>query len=209
MSAIHSAVQVKLAEAEALVDYYSIRHDLEIAAQLCQHAIDLDAVSGRDSILTEGIVTGAIIRYCRCFAGGLRLGLHRKDIEDLRPLLLTAHDYFKALRDKFVAHPVNPFEEHWVSASVTERDGVIEPITHIGHGSNRMLLSAETAKSLRQLTDGVLEIIEEKIKPEEQKVLEVIKNHDPKFIHSAGLHTPARFTHADVNRQRKQNRKQK
>lgn len=148
MPSLHRAVEVRLPEAEVLADLYSVQYDLEIATHLSKVSREMGATRPHDSLAVEGLVTAALIRYCRCFSTNVRLGLRRVDIESLDAETLANHDYFKDLRDKFVAHSANPFEENWVTALASERDGVRYPITSIAHGSHRMLLSVGEARTL-------------------------------------------------------------
>jgi len=206
MAGLHRAVEVKLPEAEILADLYSIQYDLEIATHLCKAASEMAAPRPHDSLAVEGLVTAAIVRYFRCFSSGARLGLRRSDIGDLDDQSLVDHDYFKALRDKFVAHSVNPFEENWVTATASERDGVRYPITSVGHGSHRMLLSTGEARTMGTLITKVRRILEPRIRDEEERLLAVIQKLPRDFLHNSDLRTPARFALSDVSRSRKQTR---
>jgi hypothetical protein len=206
MPGLHRAVEVKLPEAEVLADLYSVRYDLEIATHLSKAAREAGATRPHDSLLVEGLVTAALIRYCRCFSTNVRLGLRRTDIAGLDDETLGHHDYFKALRDKFVAHSANPFEENWVTASATERDGVRYPITSVAHGSHRMLLSVGEARALGALVKQVRYVVDAKIKAEEERLLAVIQQLPPDVLHDSDLRTPARFSLTDVGHTRKQTR---
>lgn len=206
MPAVHRAVEVKLQEAAALADLYSVRYDLEIATHLSKAAREAGVTRPHDSLVVEGLVTAALIRYCRCFSTNVRLGLQRADIETLDAETLAQHDYFKALRDKFVAHSANPFEENWVTATASERDGVRYPIASVRHGSHRMLLSVGDARALGALVKQVRHFVDAKIRTEEAKLLGIIQQLPPDVLHDSDLRSPAQFTLADVARTRGQTR---
>ena len=206
MPAVHRAVEVKLREAAVLADLYSVRYDLEIATRLSKAAREAGATRPHDSLVVEGLVTAALIRYCRCFSSNVRLGLGRADIETLDTETLAQHDYFKALRDKFVAHSANPFEENWVTATASERDGVRYPIASVGHGSHRMLLSVGEARALGALVKQVRHLVDAKIKTEEAKLLAIIQQLPPNVLHDSDLRSPAQFALADVASTRRQTR---
>jgi hypothetical protein len=205
MPAIHSrVVEVTLPEAETLADLYGIRFDLEAASYLCVKAVDLGQPTPHDYQVVEGLIAAAVIRYGRCFSSGVRLGLHRKDLADLSNRALEAHDYFKALRDKFVAHSVNPFEETYVTASASERDGVRFPIQSVGPGQHRLVLSMDTAKALSHLISAVEGVVRQKIVSEERRLLGVIQALPLDTIHGGDLHSPGRLQASDVHRARQQ-----
>lgn len=206
MPGLHRAVEVKMAEAAVLADLYSVRYDLEIGTHLAKAAREVGSTRPHDSLIVEGLVTAALIRYYRCFSTNVRLGLRRADIEKLDPEILGQHDYFKNLRDKFVAHSANPFEENWVTATASERDGVRYPITSVGHGSHRMLLSAGEARALGALIKQVRYVVDEKIRVEEERLLAVIQQLPLEALHNSDLRTPARFKLADAGRSRTQTR---
>lgn len=206
MPGVHRAVEVKLPEAAVLADLYSVQYDLEIATHLSKAAREAGATRPHDSLVVEGLVSAALIRYCRCFSTNVRLGLRRADIEELGAEALGQHDYFKNLRNKFVAHSANPFEENWVTATASERDGVRYPITSVAHGSHRMLLSVGEARALGALIKQVREVVDTKIKAEEKRLLSVIQQLPLDVLHSSDLRTPASFKLSDVGRSRTQTR---
>ena len=199
------AVEVKLEEAAVLADLYSISYDLGLATHLAKAARKA-ASEGEDSIFVEGLVTASLIRYFRCFATGVRLELVRSDLEGLDEELLKQHDYYKHLRDKFVAHSINPFEENWVTATASERDGVAQPITALGHGSHRIVLSVGESRGLSALIKQVRYIVDAKIKAEEQRLLAIIQALPPEVIHGSDLRSPKPLSTRDVERTRRQTR---
>ena len=63
MPGTHRAVEVKLPEADALAQLYSINSDLGIAAHLCEVASGMALSPSHDLLTVEGLVTAALIRY--------------------------------------------------------------------------------------------------------------------------------------------------
>jgi hypothetical protein len=196
-------VEVKLPEAEVLADLYGIVFDLDAAAYLCDRAIELSQPRSRDSLVVEGLVAAAVIRYGRCFASGVRFGLTSTDLGDLGHGALESHGYFKDLRDKFVAHSVNPFEETFVTATATEQGGVKLPIRAIGPGQHRLVLSASTAEALGRLISDVNAVVGKRVAAEERRLLRVIQGLPLEAIHGGDLHTPRRLAASDVSKSRK------
>lgn len=203
MPSIHRAVEVTLPEAEALADLYGIMFDLEAATYLCAKAIELSLPPQHDYLIVEGLVAAAIIRYCRCFPSKARLGLRREDLAELNDKDFQAHDYFKNLRDKFVAHSVNPFEETYVNATASVLDGIKHPIQSVAPGQHRLMLSPSTANALVDLITKVREIVKKSVSIEEKKLLGIIQSLPLDTIHSGDLHTPRHLKPSDVSKTRK------
>ncbi|NIH86597.1 hypothetical protein [Amycolatopsis granulosa] len=80
------------------------------------------AEEDHDSLLIRAMWSSALVAYKRCFERGKRTGL---TIEDVRSLALQGevegwHQFLLDMRDKHVAHSVNPFEEVRVGAIIDE-----------------------------------------------------------------------------------------
>ncbi len=202
------AVKVELAEAARLADLYGVSLDLRAAASFCLRAITFDDERRDYSDVVEGLVAAAVVRYFRCFAGGPRLGLLRDDLKHLDGKDLAAHDYLKALRDKFVAHSVNPFEETFVTVTARESDGVLFPIESVHPGQSRVILSSNEARALAHLISNVLRLVDERIDAEEKRLLKTIQALPLETIHAGDLHTPRVLKDEDVFKTRPQTRRQ-
>jgi hypothetical protein len=197
-------VEIKLPEAELLADLYSIVSDLRSAEEFCAKAIELETSTPRDLAVEEGLASAAVIRYGRCFTTGVRLRLNRDDLVGLSTEDLAEHDHFYALRDKFVAHSISPFEETYVTASAHERDGEKLPITSIGPGHYKVLLEASTARALSALIGKVKNEVNRRVATEERKLLEFIQTLPIEAIHAGDLHSPRPIQPADVHKTRRQ-----
>jgi hypothetical protein len=202
------AVEVKLPEAELLAELYGIVSDLEAAAAYCIKAAELEKFSPRDFVVEEALVWAAVIRYGRCFTSGVRLRLGKKDLANFAPGDLADHDHFYALRDRFVAHAICPFEETYVTASATERDGMRLPITRVSPGHHKVLLEGSVGRALGSLIEKVKVEIKRRVAEEESKLLIHIQTLPPEVIHSGDLHSPARILSSHVHKTRKQRSKQ-
>jgi hypothetical protein len=197
------AVEVNLDEAILLADLYGIVSDLATTLDLCGKVIELSALKPRDYFMEEGLMTAAVVRYGRCFTEGVRLSLKLEDLMGLDEESLNAHDYFLALRHKFIAHAVNAFEETHVTASARETDGKLEPITSVHPGSSRILLTAETAQSLASLASAVSMVIKSRVISEEKKLLLIIQALPLETIHAGQLRSPIRVEPKHVHERRK------
>jgi hypothetical protein len=197
------AVELKLPEAVLLADLYEITFDLNAAEALCAKAIALERSDPRDYNTEQGLVEAAIVKYGRCFTKGVRLWLKENDLAELEPEILASHNYFIALRNKFVAHAVNAFEETFVTVPAREEDGTLFPITSVHPGSHRMLLTAETATPLLQLASRVRDFLKDRTVVEEQKLLKLVQSLPLEVIHAGDLHSPSRMKEHEVHKPRK------
>lgn len=196
------AVELNMPEAVMLADLYGIAYDLEASQQYCEKVIELGDLEKRDYFVEEGLMIAAVVKYGRCFTEGIRLSLKRKDIEDLESDGAEAHEYYLALRHRFIAHPVNPFEEAYVTTTATEKDGELLPITSVNPGQNRVILSAESAPSLLQLVRRVRAIVEDRVAAEERRVLAFLDTLPLEQIHAAEVRRAMPFKAEDVHSRR-------
>jgi hypothetical protein len=66
----------------------------------------------RDATVLKALWSAALVAYARCFATGKRFGLSNEDVRSL-PLegeVFEFHEWLMNMRNKHVAHSVNPFE---------------------------------------------------------------------------------------------------
>ena len=88
-----------------------VLQDLRSVIELCKR-LDTElerAEDEADNLLIEALWTAALVKYVRCFTSGKRFGLDPSVFDGLAGASET-HQYFKNMRDKHVAHSVNPFE---------------------------------------------------------------------------------------------------
>lgn len=205
MPSRHRAVQITLPEAETLADLFGIEYDLDESVQLCKKAQAICREAPVDYQLVEAVVTAALVRYFRCLSTGVRLGIQSSDLASLSEEDLKTHQYLKDLRDKYVVHSVNPFENSYVTATATDKDGELLPITSISSGNHRILLSGETATMLLGIVRKVRDINDAKISEEKKKVLKIVQSRPLEEIHSGDLYhpQPIQASHVGKSRRRK------
>lgn len=97
--------------AAQLGDLSLVLLDLRSVIELCRRlGSELDKPeTDRDNVTIEALWTAALVKYVRCFTSGKRGELDATVFEGVDGALDT-HQYFKNMRDKHVAHSVNPFE---------------------------------------------------------------------------------------------------
>jgi hypothetical protein len=85
--------------------------DLSAARACIEQLLQITPTPDNLTVL-EALSTAAVIRYCRCFASGIR---HRLDVSSLTTAgadELAIHDRMRGVRDWHVAHPINQQEVH-------------------------------------------------------------------------------------------------
>jgi hypothetical protein len=97
-----------------LADLAGIALDLETAVELCRRLRGVWEVSPVDAALVDALSTAIVVRYSRCFAEGIRARIPPEFVDQLSPELQSLHRRVQALRNKHVAHSVNPLEENLV-----------------------------------------------------------------------------------------------
>jgi hypothetical protein len=206
MPTSYSSRRLPLPQASVLADLYSVANDLEVATELCGQALAMNRSKAADALVLEALVSSALIRYMRCFSQSPRRGLKHEDVGRRSKRLRELHAYYKNLRDKYVAHAVNPFEETWVTAMAAVRDGVPQPIAALAHSSHRMLLSAGEAECIKLLATEAARVVARRVKPEYKKVLRFVQKLPLEQVYDYELPMPAGFKRSDVSRTRAQTR---
>jgi len=103
--------KVDYEEAKKLADLGAIFQDLGFTMKTCSRLKKLLKEESQDSLLIETMWTAALIRYARCFASGKRFGLSESILDGLPGEPHKVHRMYISLRDKHIAHSVNPFEQ--------------------------------------------------------------------------------------------------
>jgi hypothetical protein len=147
-------------------DLLSIEHDLVFARDCCtrlrQLALDGETDDTGNVRLEEALWTAASIAYARAFAGGLRLGLDESVFDEAPEGMLEMHKYVKDMRDKRIAHSVNPFEQVQTVA-ILNGDG--SGVIGVGAIHMRLVsLMTDGFSSMNQLVNWVGHKVESKIK---------------------------------------------
>lgn len=165
--------KAKSSEAQRLADLAAIIQDFKSIMQACSRLKNLLEENSQDNLLIESLWVSALIKYARCFATGKRFGLSKNIFQNLHGESLKAHQFYIDLRNKHIAHSVNPYEQMevgFVLSSVAEQEKKI-----IGVSTLTMRHIVSDKKGVQQL--GMLsKIAHDKIcsmaKVVEQKVLE-------------------------------------
>ena len=169
-------VRVDFPEAKRLADLASIFQDLSFTIQACQGLLDVMKGEPKDAILMQSIWTAALISYVRCFATGKRFGLSEETISHLEGNPIDVHRFYKNLRDKHIAHSVNPFEEVAVGLVLPKQGSTENEIQGVATLSKRHIAaSREDVENLIVLASTLREEVRRLAKEAEAETLEAGK----------------------------------
>ncbi len=127
----------------------------------------------KDHILIESLWVSALIRYARCFAAGKRFGLSKDIYQNLQGEPLKVHQFYIDLRNRHIAHSVNPFEQMEVGFVLSSVNGPDKRIVGVSTLAMRHIVSdKEGVKQLGVLSKIAHDKVCSMAKETEQKVLE-------------------------------------
>jgi hypothetical protein len=125
--------KLDIPEAAAYADLVSITDDLEFVIRACERLhVKMVAAEAVDPVVARALWMSALVAYARCFKTGKRRRLTLEDVKAL-PLqgdVVEWHWFLMNMRNKHIAHSVNPFEIVSVGAVVGTAGGV-EAIGHL------------------------------------------------------------------------------
>lgn len=168
--------KVDFEEAKALTDLGAIVQDLSAVMQTCSRLKKLLREESKDHILIEALWTSALIRYARCFAESKGFGLSESVFDGLQGDPLGAHRFYMNLRNKHIAHSVNPFEQMEAGLVLSPAENAEKGIIGVATLAMRQISSdVEGVHQLGLLAKVVLGKACERAKHYEQQVLEIPK----------------------------------
>lgn len=171
-------------EAKWLSDLTGIRNDLEAVARVCDR-IQRDASKFRfelgvnalammeDRMLASDLVCASIVRFMRTHGTGVRSGIPAAWLDDLPIDLRNAFSYFKNLRDKFIAHSVNPLEDNQVFAWVKGHGTSDAHVTRVDASPGRYFPGSEDASLLGRLANSLLVKVSQELEAESARLLAI------------------------------------
>jgi hypothetical protein len=172
--ATNTFVELDLPEAETFAALTGIEQDLETTREFAQLLIS-EVEQNRWS-LSDPLTTAILVRYSRPFVSGVRERLADDALSILSPTQRNAHDYFRAWRDKHIAHSVNAFEENkpvarfWVERVHT--DGIeqisCQQMRVVGLGANHL-------REIIELTSALLQHVKQRLKDESDRLLKIVR----------------------------------
>jgi len=136
--------KLDMPSARVLADRASIFQDLKFCIQCCDRLNCIFAPGvAEDAILQQALWTAALISYARCFATGVRQGLNPSIYDKFEGEPRDAHQMYIDMRNRHIAHSVNPFEQVTIGA-------VLAPPT-----SASREVQGVTTLSMKRISDGI------------------------------------------------------
>lgn len=155
-----------LPETQRFADLALVEADLEAVLRICDRCAKMareqtePPTSGPgllewfDDLRAYGDLTfAAVVRYGRTFSTGARSGIPADWICELSSSEIAAHSYFKALRDKYIAHPVSEFE--LCQVFITFDPGMHIPNRLTADTGSLVTVSSDRLKQLRELAESL------------------------------------------------------
>lgn len=183
-------------EAQWLSDLYSIESDLENVTRICNKCEKLIKALSKpldertldwweDCQLLGDLTFAAIVWYGRTFASGVRKGIPAEWIEKLPDTLQKNHDYFKTLRDKYIAHSVNQLEDNQIFLILSPQVGENQVPGHITVEKGRVItLSSKKVNSLKDLSQSLLATLNNELEIEKSRLMKIACSMPTKDIKS-------------------------
>ncbi|AOY73990.1 hypothetical protein IG195_19885 (plasmid) [Arthrobacter sp. TES] len=126
----YRVVEVDTESCAEIRDLVSYRRDLELARSYMATFVASKADERGTDRLNDALVIAALTLYGRVFANGVRRA--RVSLDGLNGNQQAAHDYFIHLRNKYVAHAVNGYEQTTVIAYLTDSPRARPEVTRVG-----------------------------------------------------------------------------
>lgn len=175
----HLIVEVDYPDAEYLAAYHSIFRDLMVADDAVNRLLSMDMNSEENRCLIESLYISALVSYIRGFTSGKRATRLSSDIFSKLNGAKEAHNYFKDVRDKHIAHSVNPFEQVKVGVRLTPKNSDKKEIISVGVLSlDRICESNENLVTLKRLINVAKEELLQKITRYEDQILDQAKQEN-------------------------------
>lgn len=164
--------KVDYEEAKKLADLGAIVQDLGFTMKTCSQLKKLLKEKSQDSLLIESMWIAALTRYARCFASGKRFGLSASIFDGLKGEPHKVHKMYIDLRNKHIAHSVNPFEQMEVGLILSPQNSHERKIIGVATIAMRHISPAvEGVHQLGLLAKVLLEKVCEIAKQYEKKTL--------------------------------------
>lgn len=172
-------------EAQWLSDLYSIESDLENVIRICNKCEKLSKeliipIEQRtlewfeDYQMFGDLTFAAIIWYGRTFGSGIRKTIPKQWIDKMPINLQKEHNYFKELRNKYIAHSVNKLEDNQIFVLLSPQIGENQKPKHITVEKGRLIaISSEKVVMLKNLSEYLMKIITEEVEKEKSQLLKL------------------------------------
>lgn len=168
----YASFRFPVPEAGQYASLIGIQSDLNGVIEYCDYLLNSEVATKRDFVLWEGLCSASVVRYARCFASGVRDKLSHSLLDGADSKLRDFHNYVVELRNKHVAHSVNPFEENVVTLQIGDHFTASTEIVAVNGSHGRTVgLGLGEEDQLKALAEWVLERVKEMMKKEKTGLL--------------------------------------
>jgi hypothetical protein len=198
----HTTYLFAVPQAARLGSLAGIKSDLENVVQYCDRMIErycgdhlkkspfdiVGLTTPLDFLDWEALSISACVAYTRCFVSGVRGSLDPAHLGSADNDLRSLHGFIIDMRNKHVAHSVNPFEENQITVQISDTLQSAAEITTIGisHGS-RVGFQMDVPPQLKRLASWWLEKVEAEVITEREMLLQVTQNLSLSDIRAFGI----------------------
>lgn len=179
-----------------LAAYTGYFQDLTFACDAFKYL--LDHLEKEEQVLLKSLWSAALVSYARCFSHGKRINLTPEIYKNLQGEALECHEYIIGMRNKHIAHSVNPFEEVMVGA-IVQNDSV-EGIAAIA--VSQMFADREGIENLYRLSCVARNFVKSKCKKLQDECLAKTQEADINEIKTGKDLRYVAPGHEDANRAR-------
>lgn len=171
-------------QSQKLADLYGHQLDLSNALRFCELHIEIDPTEKdiaveeilRREHIRNSLCRSAFTSYGRCFGSGIRAGLGQDILLRLPDELKQRHQQVKDLRDKWVAHSVNHFDDVRIRIDATWSDSGDVEVRGISMAAQMVgTFVMAWMMAYRELFKAVLALVEEQIECEAALLSEKVK----------------------------------
>ena len=165
--------QVDYGEARLAADLASHFQDLAFTINALDRLQKLVDDNVEDATVTGSLWVAAVISYARCFSSGKRFGLSNTLFSNIEGGV-ECHQLYMNLRNKHIAHSVNPFEQVVVGLVLSPPASSDRKVEGISILSQKLIhFDTEGIQNLRRLTLIAMKHIETQGKAASTNALEV------------------------------------
>jgi hypothetical protein len=191
--ATNAFIEFRLDEAQFLADYTSIAFDLRSARDFARAILEETQKPEPNFSLSDPFMVATIIRYARAFSGGVRITFSKEAAPILTEQQRSNHARFLQIRDKYVAHSVNAFEESEPIARYWVERVHEEGITSIECNHRRIVgLSEQDLTDIIDLASTWLQYVQQKLTEEKARLLPIVRKIPlERLFQTAPSFTPA------------------
>ncbi len=170
-------VGIDFSEAKQLADLLSIMRDLQAVVESCKRVVSLIESKNEDHVQIDALWSMSLIRYVRCFNTGKRYDLKADELfKSQKGDPIGAHQFYWNMRDKHVAHSVNPYEQMNVGLILSPGDSGSKKVVGVStlHGTY-LCPNVDGVKQLGVLAEIALQYVRRIAKQHQDSVLEIGK----------------------------------